>query len=62
MNNNRKTKTTLKNKMLNNKIESIYQVTLTTSLELFVATEAIREGRRILDNHLGIVETSTLHV
>lgn len=35
---------------------------LITSLELFVATEAIREGRRILDNHLGIVETSTLHV
>lgn len=40
----------------------IEELPLTTSLELFVATEAIREGRRILDNHLGIVETSTLHV
>lgn len=36
------------------------EIPLVTSLELIVATEAIREGRRILDSHLGIGETSTL--
>lgn len=36
------------------------EIPLVTSLELNVAAEAIREGRRILDSHLGIDEASIL--